>query len=316
VLRTARELDYRPNLTARSLRLQVSSTLALVADTIVTGSYGGELIRGSLTAAMRHSHRLLVCESEGDRSLERALIEDLLDRGVDGFIYATTSHDAVVLPRELRHQRVVLLNCRGDLATPEIVPDEVAGGRDAARLLLEAGHRDGIYVVGEAPEHSVPGRERLEGIESALAEAGATLAGRVDCAWWPEAAHDAMSAALSEGTSPGAVVCFNDRIAFGVFQALAEAGLEVPADVSVVSFDDSELASWLRPSVSSVALPEFEMGRLAVEALLAPSLTPGIQRVDMPVRARESVGPPQAVADGRQPVSRRRSGPSRSRSAP
>ena len=66
------------------------------------------------------------------------------------------------------------------------------------------------------------------------------------------------------GLRPKALVCLNDRIALGTYQALAEAGLRVPDDVSVVSFDDSELASWLRPALSTIALPEFEMGRLAV----------------------------------------------------
>ena len=80
-----------------------------------------------------------------------------------------------------------------------------------------------------------------------------------------------MSVPLADGGRPGAIVCLNDRIALGVSQALAEVGLVVPTDVSLVSFDDSELAAWLRPTLSSIALPEREMGRLAVEALLSPS---------------------------------------------
>ena len=87
-------------------------------------------------------------------------------------------------------------------------------------------------------------------------------------------------------------MCLNDRIAFGVFQALAEVGLVIPRDVSVVSFDDSELASWLRPSLSSIGLPEFEMGRLAVESLLGGEAPPAQRLVPMPVRVRDSVGPP------------------------
>lgn len=292
VLRTARELDYRPNLAARSLRTQDSRTIGLVADTIATGHYGGELIRGSMTAALKHGHRLLVCESEGDPSLQAALVEDLVGRQVSALVVATSSHDRVSAPRGTGGLPVVHLNCRSDAPYPAIVPDELAGGRAAAGLLVAAGHGAGIWLVGETPASSLPGTGRFAGIVAELAGAGAALDEQLSCKWWPEAAYDVTSRALAEGGRPCAVVCLNDRIAFGVYQALAEVGLEVPRDVSVVSFDDSELASWLRPSLSSIGLPEFEMGRLAVEALLGTEAPPAERLVPMPVRARDSIAPP------------------------
>lgn len=292
VLRAARELDYRPNLTARSLRTQVSSTIGLVADTIVTGHYGGEMIRGSLTAALRHGHRLLVCEYEGDPVLEPVLIDDLVARQVDGLIYSTASHDEVTLPAALGGQRVVLLNCESDSPFPSVVPDEVEGGRSAARVLTEAGHVAGIVLVGETPHAVLPARRRLEGLVAGLADAGASLADQISCPWWPESAYDALSDALAHGLSPRALVCLNDRIALGAYQALAAAGLRVPEDVSVVSFDDSELASWLRPALTTIALPEFEMGGTAVDLLLSGDQASGVVRVPMPVRERGSVAPP------------------------
>ena len=292
VLRTARELDYRPNLTARSLRTQESSTIGLVADTIATGHYGGELIRGAMTAAHAHGHRLLVCESGGDPALQAALVEDLVGRQVAGLVVATTSHDRVPAPRGTSSQRVVLLNCVSDGSYPSILPDETAGGRAAAGLLVEAGHRKGIWLVGETPSRSLPGTARLAGIVAELAGAGAGIDVQLSCPWWPEAAYEVMTQALARGERPQALVCLNDRIAFGVYQALAEAGLETPRDVSVVSFDDSELASWLRPSLSTIALPEFEMGRLAVESLLGAETPPAERLVPMPVRVRDSIGPP------------------------
>ena len=87
-------------------------------------------------------------------------------------------------------------------------------------------------------------------------------------------------------------MCLNDRIAFGVYQALAEAGLETPRDVSVVSFDDSELASWLRPSLSTIALPSSRWVGSAAESLLGAETPPAERLVPMPVRVRDSIGPP------------------------
>ncbi|WP_207769221.1 LacI family DNA-binding transcriptional regulator [Nocardioides currus] len=292
VLRTARELDYRPNLMARSLRTQETRTIGLVADTIATGHYGGELIRGALTAALRHGYRLLVCESEGDPALEATLVEDLVGRQVNGLVLATTSHDRVTAPRNTAGLPVVLLNCRSDADLPSIVPDEEEGGRAAATLLVEAGHRDRIWMVGETPERSLPGSGRRRGVVACLAEVGVEVEREISCPWWPEGAFDELSSVLADGHRPGAIICLNDRIALGVTQALAAAGLVVPTDVSLVSFDDSELAAWLRPSLTSIALPEREMGRLAIESLLSPEPTPALQQVHMPVRVRDSIGPP------------------------
>jgi len=100
---------------------------------------------------------------------------------------------------------------------------------------------------------------------------------------------------LATGTRPTAIVCLNDRVAFGAYQALAEATLAVPADVSLLSFDDSDLASWLRPQLTSIAIPHFDLGRRAVELLLSDQPAQGVHRVAMPLRERASVGPPAAA---------------------
>ena len=100
------------------------------------------------------------------------------------------------------------------------------------------------------------------------------------------------SAPSATAARPTALICLNDRIALGAYQALAAAGLRIPDDVSVVSFDDSDLASWLVPQLTSVAIPHFELGRRAVELLVSADRQPGVHRIAMPLSARDSVGPP------------------------
>lgn len=300
VLRVAREMDYRPNLTARSLRTQVTHTIGLISDQIVTDNYGGDLIRGSLVTALQHDHLLIVVESQDDPEVERHLVEDLLARQVDGIIVATVTGDRVRLPDTL-HGRTVLLNCTSSPAWPAILADEFAGGREAANALLRAGHRRGIFLVGETPDGLRPARERRRGFETALAEAGLALEGTIDCRWWPESAYDALGPLLSSGEPPRALICLNDRVAFGAYQAIADAGLRIPDDVSVVSFDDSELARWLRPQLTSVALPYFDMGRIAVESVLGlrqdwAAAQRQEQLVAMPLRERGSVAAPRSGA--------------------
>ena len=118
--------------------------------------------------------------------------------------------------------------------------------------------------------------------------------------WLPDDGFAAARSVLAT-TRPRALICFNDRLAMGVYQALDDAGLSVPADVSVVSFDDHPIASWIRPKLTTVALPHYELGQTAVEVLFGeidgqrqgrPVTVGTVHRVPMPVRHRESVAPP------------------------
>jgi LacI family transcriptional regulator len=293
VRHAARELDYRPNLMARSLRTKNTSTIGLVSDTIATEPFAGELIRGSLATALLREHLLFIGETEGDATVEKRLVQDMLDRGVGGFLYASMYTRQTRLPAVLRGLPLVLLNCvTRDRTLPAVLPDERAAGRTAARTLLAAGHRDRIWLVGESPTAVYAGRERRLGIEEVLGRAQLALGHTVDCPWWPEPSYAAVRERLGSYPQPSAIICLNDRVAFGAYQALAEAGLTVPDDVSLLSFDDTDLASWLRPQLTSIAIPHFDLGQRAVELLLADRPAAGVHRVPMPLRERASVGPP------------------------
>ena len=293
VLRAASELEYRPNLMARSLRTNVTSTIALLSDTIATEQYAGQVIAGCLAGALSKQHLLLIGETERDLHLEKRLIGDFLDRQVDGFIYASMYTRDVEVPPSLEGHPVVLLNCVANgRKLPSVVPDELGAGRSAATALLAAGHRENVYIVGTSARHVIAGRHRRTGITQVLKSAGVRLAGTIECEWWPEQAFDAVTEFLARGVAPSGLICMNDRVAFGTYQALQEAGVAIPDETSVVSFDDSELATWLRPQLTSIALPHYELGRRAVELLLAKKQTTKIEMVPMPLRMRSSIAPP------------------------
>jgi LacI family transcriptional regulator, galactose operon repressor len=295
VLRAAQELDYRPNLMARSLRTKVTRTVALVSDTLASDPYASRAIHGSLAAAVAHGHLLFIGETEGDPVVEEKLISDFLDRQVDAFVYASMFTRYVRVPRLLRGRPVVLLNCLTRASSPPqhtIIPDELGAGFTAARTLLDAGHHNGIHLVGNVAERVFAARERLAGIKEGLGQAGARLAAPIGCEWWPDSAYEAVSHALRGGLEPRALICLNDRIALGAYQALRAAGRVIPEDVSVLSFDDSDLAAWLRPQLTSISLPHHELGWQAVEKLLGPPTDPAVHRLPMPVRLRASVGKP------------------------
>lgn len=285
-------LGYRPNRTARSLRTRRTATFGLISDYLAFGNVSSEMLAGASAAARRVDHLVLMGETEGDPDLENLLIEEMLDRQVDGLVFATLAATRITLNPRLKGARAVLLNCV-DLAsdTPAVLPDDLEGGRTAARLLLDAGIGDGIYVVGgDSNPAAVAGPLRLVGIEQRLREADRKLSGVVACEWDVRPAYDAVDAWLAGGARPAALICLNDRIAMGAYEALAEHGLRVPDDVSVVSFDGSELAGWLRPRLTSVALPFHDLGRRAIELLIDPERAPDpLVHLPMPVQSGGSV---------------------------
>lgn len=300
-------LGYRPNLTARSLRTSVTGTIGLLSDTIATDSFAGQFVSGATRAARQQGRLVVVGETEGDPAVEELLVREMLDREVDGVVYATMYTRQVRLPELLAATPVVLLNCLTEQpGFVSVVPDEFGAGRAAAQSLLDAGHRRGIHVVGEVPPHLYAADRRVAGVLAALRDAGTEPAGLLSCPWWPGPAYTAVAGLLASGVVPSALLCLTDRVAFGSYQALQEAGLRVPADVSVVSFDGSDLASWLRPALTTVALPHYAMGVAAVEQLAAPDAGAGqVRRVPMPLLERQSVGPPAVtVSAARLPRSR------------
>ena len=290
------ELGYRPNRSARNLRTSTTKTFGVISDLVASGQYASKMLTGASAAARASGHLLVIGETEGDPEVESLLIEEMLDRQVDGIVYVRLVHSEVTVPPLLAHRRAVLLNCVDRASSlPAVLPDERQGGRTAADLLLEAGVAGEVYVVGEDPTpEALAGVLRLDGVRSRLHEAGRDLAGVVPCEWSVEAAHDAVHLWLMSGVQPSALVCLNDRVAMGTYQALATNGLDVPRDVAVVSFDGSELATWLRPAVTSVALPFAELGERAVQLLLDPRPSAGeVVRVPMGVAPGRSLPTPR-----------------------
>jgi LacI family transcriptional regulator len=273
VRRAVDDLGYRPNHTARSLRTSTTRTIGVITDFVASGMFASRMLAGANAAARARDHLLVMGETEGDPAVAALLIDDMTERQVDGILYITRTTLRTRLPTGMPAGRSVMLNCVDPSgAVPSVLPDERLGGRTAARALLDVGLREGVHLVGLDPTpDALAGPLRLAGVQDAFAEEGAALGGTVPCEWTVQGGYAAVRAWLAEGHRPQALICLNDRIAMGVYQALAEHRLAVPENVSVVSFDGSDLATWLRPQVASVELPFAEMGRRAVELLLGPA---------------------------------------------
>jgi LacI family transcriptional regulator len=290
-----RELDYRPNWNARTLRASKTHTIGVISDFLAGGAYAGELVLGANSAARDSDHLVVIGETLGDRETERLMVEALLARQVDGVIYATLTASEVRVPEALREGPTVLLNCiASGLDLPAVMPDDEQGGRLAGLTLLQRGLDGPVYVVGEDPTPgATAGAARVSGVRAALAEAGHELAGVLPYPWDVVPVRESLGAWLSDRRNPvpAALVCLNDRVALGAYQALAAHGLSVPGDVAVISFDGSHTAGWMQPRLTSLRLPLAEMGALAVATLLDPQWrSAGVVRLPLVLEPGDSLG--------------------------
>lgn len=267
---SARELRYRPNATARLLRTDRSHTIGFVTDEIASSPFAGDIIKGAQEAAWEAGKLLTIVNTGENRGIEESAVAMMLERRVEGIIYAAMYHRAVRPPADLREVPTVLLNCFAeDGSWPSVVPDEISGGRTATEALLGKGHERVGFINLRPRLPAAAGR--LQGYKQALEARGLPFD---DSLVWngegtARSGYRLAAELMRAPDPPTAIFCGNDQTAMGAYEALKKRGLRIPEDVAVVGFDNQELiAAQLRPALSTVALPHHEMGRWAVEYLI------------------------------------------------
>ncbi|GAA2752790.1 LacI family DNA-binding transcriptional regulator [Amnibacterium kyonggiense] len=293
VLLAADRLGFRLNRAAQDLRLARSSAIGIVADGIASAPFAGAIPAGLQEAAREADRACMIVEAAPEDEDDARATQMLLDRGITDVVYARPATGpvragAVSVPAQ------VFANCwpEDDRAAAVLLPDERSGGRDAARAVLAAGHRDLLVLAGTDGEWATV--ERVAGFKDAAKEAGLDPE-RVPIAFGDYAIRSGYRLAREwvPRMRPTAIVCGNDRMALGALLALGELGLRVPDDVSLVGYDDqADFADELTPRLTTVAIPFREIG---VEAgrLLTRGDTAAERRL-IPCRLvpRESVAAP------------------------
>jgi LacI family transcriptional regulator len=267
-----KELGWRPNAMARGLSQRRSHTIGFISDEIATSSHAGKTIQGAQDAAWAADKMLLVINTSGDRRLEERGIEMMLERQVEGLIYATLFHHAIVPPSINSDIPLVLVDCfDAARSLPSIVPDEVQGGRTATEALIQRGHRRIGLVNNSDP---IPARDgRLAGYKAALAAAGIpfdpTLIGSAPSPSTAASGYRCAMELLAHPEPPTALFCFNDQMAMGAYDAAKQRGLRIPQDIAIIGFDNLEVvAEHLYPPLTTIELPHYAMGEWAIKYLL------------------------------------------------
>lgn len=277
VLDAVATLGFRPNAFARGL---VTSRAGGIGVTVneVSSPYFGAAVFGVEQVAREHGIHLLVSSGFAEATRERASIDFLVERPCDGLVVQADGLADDDLAELVRHGPVPVVVFGRSVPGIEaacVVLDNESGGALATAYLLERGHRSIGHVTGP---HTFPdARDRLRGYRRTLEAADVEYRERyvVESTFREDGGARAAVALLERAPEISAIFFGNDQMAAGGIRALREHGRDVPADVSVVGFDDVFLAQYLTPALTTVRQPLVEMGRAAAHMLLARLGAPG-----------------------------------------
>jgi LacI family transcriptional regulator len=258
-----------------------------------------QMIDGAKDCAWEQDCLVAVFATRSDPELESAVLARMLDNpALLGVIYSTIFTRAASLPPALAEVPTVLLNCHAKGRThSSVVPSEVLGGFAATMHLIEAGHRRIGFINGEGWLEAAS--ERLKGYRQALSTADipydAALVREGD--WQVGSGFDHAFELLSQKDRPTALFCANDLMAVGAIDAARKLKLDIPKKLSIVGYDDQDLARYTHPPLSTVLLPSADMGRWAADTLIREARSATAPRrtsikMECPLVPRESVAKP------------------------
>lgn len=306
VAEAALHLGYR--LTRRSLPSddgpQRRQLIACLIDALSIHPETIAGVEGASDCAWENACMLCLLLTRDDAGLEAAQISALQAcPALLGVIYASGHTRECSLPLPLVGIPTVLLNCHDEhLKLPTVLPAEISGGHAATEHLIAAGHRRIGLING--PQRLEAARDRLKGYRRALASADLPFDADLvrDGEWLPQTGYDAACDLMRRSAPPTALFVAHDTMAVGTLAALRGLGMRVPQDVAVIGYSDLEIARQTDPPLTTLALPHYEMGRTAVEALLnlaqADRHGHRLIKVEGSVVERGSVTTPGAPARG------------------
>jgi LacI family transcriptional regulator len=268
VLEAARQMNYTPNLAARTLITRKTGTIGVVVGDITNPFYPEllEILHNELALA---GYRTILFNERTDASVEQHVGDLVRGAAVDGLVYVSATLDSPLPGHGAPDLPTVLVNRYIESAQVDlVVADNRRGGRLVAEAMVELGHRRIAIITG--PENTTTSRDRERGFREQLEAAGLPLdealrrVGQFSHASGYQWCLDLLAAE----PRPTAIFAANDVIAFGALDAARRVGIKVPAELSIVGFDDIDMAGWEGFSLTTVRQPLEEMGRATAQLLL------------------------------------------------
>jgi DNA-binding LacI/PurR family transcriptional regulator len=298
VLEAIEELRFRPNDVARSLLLKQTHTIGLIVPDI-SNPYYPELSLGVEATASEHGYAVIFCNTSRRPEKVEYYLDVLLQKRADGIIIAGGGTDLTQISQgTLRSDTKIALVGKHHLPFPSVQVDNFGAAREITSHLLHLGHRHIAFISG--PPNLTSVQDRLAGYKASLEERGISEDNRLICEgdFGAESGYSATLSLLRGEPTPTAIFAANDRMAISAMAAAADVGLRVPNDLTVVGFDDIITASLVRPSLTTVALPAYEIGASAMRLmlrLLEGEECPKTVWLPTQLVIRQSSGPPPRV---------------------
>lgn len=299
VIQAAEALGY---IKASRLGPSASDTgvVGLLIDEVSTTPFAMPFIEGARDAAALNRCIVAVFCTRSDPELEAAALDALARTNLVGVIYTTLITHLAHPPERLNAIPTVLLNCHDrKRAFSAVLPSDVHGAYAATEALLRAGHRRIAHLAGEGWLGAT--RDREQGYRQALTDWNVPVEPDLIMrgGWTVTGGRELAGQLFGRARPPTALFCFNDRMAIGAYDAARMHGLRIPEDVSIVGYDDEDLASYMVPPLSTVVLPHDEMARRAVATLIAErngaaTKTHHRVKIESPLVLRASIAPPRA----------------------
>jgi LacI family transcriptional regulator len=270
VIRAAEQLGYRANRLARGLRKQSTRVLGLLSIEVATRPYAGAMIMAAQQEARLKDYDLLFAEVENTPEAIAQGFNLMAEHQAEGVLIFSYFHQSIELPTNIPKNIVVANGFDSENLYDSFVPDEYQSFTQVLDLVGEAGHKEVALVTDDS--HYAAAVNRFRAFEDAAKKYGWTKTpGLIEKRMLTDASsgYEATNKILRSFPEVTAVVAFNDQLAMGAYQAAKELNLRIPEDLSIAGFDDLNLISaGLRPGLTTVRLPHFEMGKLAVERLI------------------------------------------------
>jgi LacI family transcriptional regulator len=273
--------------------------ICFAADEYASDPWCAIAMDGVREKAVEHGFSIIAIVARGYDGMEKAIREQIASQRPAALIVAAIQTRRITPSPVFAEVPTVLVNCyAADRSLPSIIPGELLGGYTATRRLIEAGHRRIGHIHGQPWIDTT--RDRLKGYRRALAEVDIPYDPDLvrPGNWEPPAGYEQTHALMNLDRPPSAIFCANDLMALGCYDALKERGLRIPEDVSVIGYDDREIAKFMRPPLTTVLLAHFEIGLQAAEMIIdqaygTPDRRPQI-KVECPLVERCSVAPPRS----------------------
>lgn len=269
VLRAAQKLGYVPNQQARSLAGGRSSLIGVLVPGLDNG-YITEIIRGVDEELAKSDYNLILYTTHRHRSRESSYVTTIMNGGADGLLLVVPfiSNEYLDALHQQNFPFVVIDQFDASGKSSVVNGTNWQGAYDATKYLIELGHRRIGFITGLTELHSA--MDRLGGYQSALTDWHLPIHEEliVKGDFWEQGGYLAAQKLLDLPNPPTAIFASNDLLAFGTMEAIRQRGLSIPADISVVGFDDIPQASLVYPALTTVHQPLEKMGRLAVKMLL------------------------------------------------